>query len=79
MKSGDIPAACEIQYAADAIIYKMCACKGNLYAVMKEILKIREGLDLGSVRKPKPGLAQSDMPCVKECADMITAAVEKYC
>lgn len=79
VKSGDIPAACEIQYAADAIIYKMCACKGNLYAVMKEILKIREGLDLGSVRKPMPGLTQSDMPCVKECADMITAAVEKYC
>ena len=64
VKSGDIPAAREIQYAADAIIYKMCTCKGNLYAVMKEILKIREGLDLGSVRKPMPGLAQSDMPCV---------------
>ena len=79
VKSGDIPAAREIQYAADAIIYKMCTCKGNLYAVMKEILKIREGLDLGSVRKPMPGLAQSDMPCVKECADMIAAAVEKYC
>ena len=79
VKSGDIPAAREIQYAADAIIYKMCTCKGNLYAVMKEILKIREGLDLGSVRKPMPGLAQSDMPCVKECADMIAAAVGKYC
>lgn len=79
VKSGDIPAAREIQYAADAIIYKMCTCKGNLYAVMKEILKIREGLDLGSVRKPMPGLAQSDMSCVKECADMIAAAVEKYC
>ena len=22
---------------------------------------------------------RSDMPCVKECADMIAAAVEKYC
>ncbi len=79
VKAGDIPAAREIQYAADAIIYKMCSCKGNLYAVMKEILKIREGLNIGSVRRPMPGLADSDMPTVKECADMITAAVEKFC
>ena len=57
----------------------MCSCKGNLYAVMKEILKIREGLNIGSVRRPMPGLADSDMPTVKECADMITAAVEKFC
>lgn len=69
----------KIQYAADAIIYKMCSCRGNLYAVMKEILKIREGLELGSVRKPMPGLAESDMPCVKECAEMIGKAIAEFC
>lgn len=79
VESGDIPAARQVQYAADAIIYKMCTCKGNLYAVMKEILKIREGLNLGSVRKPMPGLEQSDMPCVRQCADMISEAIGKYC
>lgn len=79
VKAGDMKGAGELQYAADAIIYKMCTCKGNLYAVMKEILKIREGLMLGSVRKPMPGLADSDMPCVKECAEMISAAIHKYC
>lgn len=51
-KAGDYAEARKIQYAADAIIYAMCACKGNLYAVMKAIMKIREGLDIGSVRKP---------------------------
>ena len=78
VKAGDIPKARDIQNAADAIIYKMCSCKGNLYAVMKEILNIREGLSLGSVRKPMPGLAESDLPCVEECAKMITDAVENF-
>ena len=32
--------ALEIQNKADAIIYKMCEAHGNLYAVMKEILRI---------------------------------------
>lgn len=39
VNAGDIPKARDIQNAVDAIIYKMCSCKGNLYAVMKEILK----------------------------------------
>lgn len=79
VQAGNIPAARDIQFAADAIIYKMCSCKGNLYAVMKEIMKIRDGLELGSVRKPMPGLVEADMPTVRECADMISAAIEKFC
>lgn len=78
-EAGDYPGAREIQFAVDEIIYKMCTCKGNLYAVMKEILRLREGLNLGSVRRPMPGLEESDLPCVRECADMISAAVAKYC
>lgn len=70
-KAGDYAAARKIQYAADAIIYAMCACKGNLYAVMKAIMKIREGLDIGSVRKPLPAVVPEDMEQVKKCAGMI--------
>lgn len=75
-KAGDFAAARKIQNEADAIIYAMCACKGNLYAVMKEIIKIREGLDIGSVRKPLPALVPEDMEQVKKCAVMIDAAVK---
>lgn len=78
MEEGKNQEAQEIQYTADKIIYEMCSCHGNLYAVMKEILKIREGLELGGVRKPMPSLIPEDMPTVKKCADMITEAVEKY-
>lgn len=78
-KVGDYAEARKIQYAADAIIYAMCACKGNLYAVMKAIMKIREGLDIGSVRKPLPAVVPEDMEQVKKCAGMIDEAIKAYC
>lgn len=78
-KAGDYAAARKIQYAADAIIYAMCACKGNLYAVMKAIIKMREGLELGSVRKPLPAIVPEDMEQVKKCAGMIDEAIKAYC
>ncbi len=78
-KAGDYAAARKIQYAADAIIYAMCACKGNLYAVMKAIMKIREDLDIGSVRKPLPAVVPEDMEQVKKCAGMIDEAIKAYC
>ena len=76
--NGSIKEAAEIQNEACRIIYAMCACKGNLYAVMKEILKINENLHLGSVRLPLSPIVQADMPQVKKCAEMIKKAVEKY-
>ncbi|MCF2613333.1 dihydrodipicolinate synthase family protein, partial [Fusobacterium perfoetens] len=70
-KTGEIAKAKEIQYEACRIIYAMCGCKGNLYAVMKAILKMREGIDCGSVRNPLPELVAEDMPKVEACAKMI--------
>ena len=71
--------ACQIQYVIDEIIYKMCSCHGNMYAVIKEIMRINEDLDIGSVREPLPALIESDMPIVREAAAMIKAALAKYC
>lgn len=79
LKAGKVKEAAEVQYAIDAIIYAMCACKGNLYAVMKEILRVRENLDIGGVRKPLPNLFPEDMDQVKKCAKMIDEAIAKFC
>lgn len=79
VKEGRLKEAQNIQYEADAIIYAMCRCHGNLYAVMKEILRIREGLDIGGVRKPMPELIPEDMEQVGKCAVMIDEAIRKYC
>ena len=66
VNAGKLDAARKVQYAANDIIYAMCACRGNLYGVIKEILKIREGLALGGVRKPLPPLISEDMAQVKK-------------
>ncbi|MDU3153261.1 MAG: N-acetylneuraminate lyase, partial [Anaerococcus hydrogenalis] len=59
-------------------IYKMCSARGNMYAVIKEILRINEDLDIGGVRKPLENLIDSDMEIVKEAANMINDAKNKY-
>ena len=76
--NGEIKKATDIQNDIDAIIYKMCEAKGNLYAVMKAVIKLREGLDLGSVRLPLPPLVKEDDVIVKEAAALIDKAIKKY-
>ena len=75
IEKGDIPTARAIQYKADRIIYKMCEAKGNLYAVMKEILRRMYGLELGGVRAPLANLAPEDEAVVAEAQKMIEEAV----
>ena len=78
VKANDLVTARELQYAVNEVIYKMCSAHGNMYGVIKAILKINEGLELGSVREPLPALIESDMAIVEEAAKMIRDAKEKY-
>ena len=78
LKAGDIPAACKVQYAVDAVIYKMCSGHGNMYAMIKEILRINENLDLGSVRAPLEPLAEADLAIAQEAAKMIRDARAEF-
>ena len=75
--AGEIKKATELQYKVNAIIFEMCSCKGNLYAVMKEIIKRREGIDLGSVRPPLPPLEKEDYETVIRCAVMISELIKE--
>lgn len=67
--------ALRIQNLANEIISEMCSCHGNLYAVMKEILKMN-GMELGSVREPLTGITPKDMPQIEKCRLMIEKAVK---
>ncbi len=77
-QAGEMKLAAEIQNEICRIIYEMCSAHGNLYAVMKAVLK-KHGMDVGSVRKPMPALIGSDMAVVEESSSMIDAAIAKYC
>ena len=79
VEAGDLKKASEIQYQANEVIYKMCAAHGNMYAVIKEILRINEGLDIGGVRRPLTDLIKEDMPIVEEAARMIREAKSAIC
>ena len=46
-----------------------------MYAVIKKVMDLREGLSLGGVRKPLANLVEADMPKVQECVQMIDKAV----
>lgn len=78
VKACDMDTARELQYAIDEIIYKMCSAHGNMYGVIKAILKINEGLDLGGVREPLPSLIDSDKAIVEKAAEMIRNAKAKF-
>lgn len=76
---GKIEEAREIQNAACRIIYRMCSAHGNMYAVIKEIIRLQGGPDAGGVKAPLAGLTEDDRIICKEIADMIAEAIQKYC
>lgn len=76
---GKMEEAREIQNAACRIIYKMCTAHGNMYAVIKEIIRLQGGPDAGGVKAPLADLAEADLAICKETADMIAETIQKYC
>lgn len=79
VQQGEIAKAREIQDECCHMIYRMCACKGNMYAVIKGILRAQGGPDIGGVRAPLYELQPEDLPAVEEMAKDITALMKKYC
>ena len=78
-QAGEMKLAAEIQNEICRIIYKLCAGHGNLYAVMKEVIKQQYGLDMGGVRAPLANLIDSDKAVVDACSKQIQDAIAKYC
>lgn len=79
VKSGDMATALEIQNDCCRIIYKLCSGHGNMYGMIKEVLRKMGCPDCGSVRAPLAELIESDYPIADECVAMIKAAIAKYC
>lgn len=77
--TGNMELGREVQNECCRIIYKMCSAKGNMYAVIKAILRRQGGPDCGGVRLPLAPMADSDEAIADECAAMIANAIAKYC
>lgn len=75
----DLETAKELQYAINAIIAKLCSGVGHMYAVIKGVIAVNDGLDIGSVRLPLSPLTEKDQEVVQEAAGLIRAAKERFC
>ena len=78
-QSGQLEKGREIQNECCRIIYKMCSAQGNMYAVIKEIIRLQGGPDVGGVRAPLLNLAEGDGAVTAQAAQMIADAIAKYC
>ena len=71
VKKNDIEKARLIQDGCCHVIYKMCSGQGNMYAMIKEIIRQQGGPDIGGVRAPLYPLQESDKKIAAECVKMI--------
>ena len=76
---GRYDAARPIQADVNDIIAALCGCHGSMYAVIKKVIELREGLKLGSVRAPLAPVIEADGPKIESCARMIDAAIDRWC
>jgi len=77
--SGELEKGREIQNECCRIIYKLCSAQGNMYAVIKEVIRLQGGPNVGSVRAPLLELAEADHAIAAQAAQMIADAIAKYC
>ena len=69
----------QVQNECCRVIYKVCEARGNMYAILKEVIRLRGGPDAGGVRAPLLEMEPGDRPIAAEAARMIDAAVARYC
>ncbi len=77
--AGEMEKAGRLQNEICRIIYRLCSTHGNLYAAIKEVLRIQGGPDVGGVRAPLAQLIPEDKSIARACADQIAAAIAEFC
>ena len=74
---GDVAQAKQIQTDINNIIIALCSLNGSMYSAIKEVLK-RNGMNIGSVRKPLQPVVGEDLNKIEDIQTMIHTAIKKY-
>ncbi|MCK4027223.1 N-acetylneuraminate lyase [Streptococcus suis] len=74
----DLETARQLQATINTIIGKLVSGHGHMYAVIKEVIRINDGLDIGSVREPLTALTEADLSIAQEAAQLIRDAKERF-
>ena len=77
VEKGENEKATALQNSINEVIYTMCSAQGNMYAVAKQVLKIRAGLSLGGVREPLLQLQSGDEAIADKAAELVEKAVSE--
>lgn len=78
MADKDLETARQLQATINTIIGKLVSGHGHMYAVIKEVIRINDGLDIGSVREPLTALTEADLSIAQEAAKLIRDAKERF-
>lgn len=70
----ELETAKKLQYAINDIISTLVSGHGNMYAMIKEVLRLNEDLDIGSVRSPLTALTDDDKTIAKKAVELINQA-----
>lgn len=79
IRDKELEQAKALQYTINDIIGKLTSTHGNMYGVIKAVLKINEGLELGAVRSPLTPVTDADEPIIEEAARLIREAKATFC
>lgn len=75
VSEGDLKQAQAIQYEANEIITLLCSTSGHMYAAIKEVIRRREGIELGSVRPPLAPVSAADDELIDLICEKIDVAM----
>ena len=67
-----------MQFAINDIIGVLTSAHGNMYGVIKEVLRINEGLELGSVRSPLTAVVEADQEVIQRAAQLIKDTKDRF-
>jgi N-acetylneuraminate lyase len=74
----DLETARDLQFAINDIIGVLTSAHGNMYGVIKEVLRINEGLELGSVRSPLTPVVEADQEVIQRAAQLIKDTKDRF-
>ncbi|WP_040977819.1 dihydrodipicolinate synthase family protein [Oceanobacillus jeddahense] len=67
----------KIQTDINDIIINLNSLSGNMYAIIKEVLR-RRGVNIGGVREPLENISDSDVESTQEIKNQIDRTIKKY-
>ena len=77
IRERDLETALRLQMCINELIVLLCSCHGNMYAVIKAVLKAR-GLCAGTARAPLAQLIPEDEPQIRRCIEAIDEAIAEF-